>query len=86
MHGALSTQQLGPGFVNEPDSDRVHPDFRAAAAHPKHQMGARVHRREPTHPHMLEDAEDGELTLLINQGVVGQNCEVDLQLRTPGSR
>ena len=30
-------------------------------------------------PYMLKDAEDRELTLLIDQGVVGEDCEIDLQ-------
>jgi hypothetical protein len=34
---------------------------------------------------MLEDAKDGELTLLVDQGVVGEDREVDVQLSSPES-
>jgi hypothetical protein len=49
-------------------------------------VGPGMHRRKPTDPHVLENAEDRKLALLVDQGVVSQDREVDLQLRTPGSR
>ena len=86
MHGALAAEQLGPGFIDEPDSNSVDPYFSTASAHPKDEVGPRMDRGEPTHPHMLKDSEDREFTLLVDQGVVSQNRKVDLQVRTPGSR
>ncbi len=86
MHRALTSQQLGSGLVDKSDSDGVHADFCAASPHPKHQVGPGMDRRKPTDPHMLENAEDRKLALLVDQGVVSQDREVDLQLRTPGSR
>ena len=86
MHGALASQQLGSSLVDKADSDGVHADFRAAPPHPKHQVGPGMHRRKPTDPNVLEDAEDRKLALLVDQGVVSQDRKVDLQLRTPGSR
>jgi hypothetical protein len=44
-------------------------------------MGPRVDCGKPTYPNVLEDAENRELTLLIDQGVVGDDCEVDLQIQ-----
>ncbi len=79
MHGALATEQFGSCFVHEPDADGVHPDFRPAPANPEHQMGPRVDRGEASHPHVLEDAKDRELALLIDQGVISQDREIDLQ-------
>jgi hypothetical protein len=34
---------------------------------------------------MLEDAEDAELALLVDQGVVGDDGEIEVQVRPPGS-
>jgi hypothetical protein len=66
MHGALASQQLGPGLIDEPNSNGVDTYLGAASAHAEDQMGPGMYRREPTHPHMLEDAKDRELTLLVD--------------------
>jgi hypothetical protein len=42
-------------------------------------MGAGVDGREVGDPDVLKDAEDAELPLLVDEGVVGENGEVDLQ-------
>jgi hypothetical protein len=34
---------------------------------------------------MLEDAKNGELTLLVDQGIVREDGEVDVQLSSPES-
>jgi hypothetical protein len=44
-------------------------------------MGARVHGRKAAHHHVPEDADDGELALLVEEGVVGEDGEVDDQER-----
>ena len=54
-------------------------DFRAAASYPKHQVGARVDRWKVREPDMLKHAEDAELALLVDQGVVGDNSEIEVQ-------
>jgi hypothetical protein len=38
-----------------------------------------VDRREVGDPDVLEDAEHAELALLVDEGVVGEDGEVDLQ-------
>jgi hypothetical protein len=38
------------------------------------------------HPHVLKDAENRELALLIDERVIGEDGEIDLQLRPPGWR
>ena len=85
-HGSLAAQELGAGVVDEPDANRVHPYLGAAAPDPQHQMSSRVHGGKPADPDVLEDAEDGQLALLVDQGVIGDDREVDLQLRRPESR
>ena len=42
-------------------------------------MGPGAHRGEVDQPYMLEDAEDAELALLIDEGVVGDEREVEVQ-------
>ena len=48
-------------------------------AYPEHEVGSRTHRREARQPDVLEDAEDAELALLVDEGVVGDECEVEMQ-------
>jgi hypothetical protein len=71
--------------VDEADANAVQPDLGAPPAHAEHEMGAWVHRGKRAHPHMLEDAKNGELALLIDQGVVREDREVDVQLSSPES-
>jgi len=79
VHRSLAAEQLGAGVIHEADSDRVDADFRSPPSHPEHQMCPRVNRRKPADPHVLKDAEDRQLALLIDEGVIGENCKVDLQ-------
>jgi hypothetical protein len=44
-----------------------------------------MHSGESGDPHVLEDAQDRELALLVDERVVGDDREIDLQLRRPGS-
>jgi hypothetical protein len=48
-------------------------------------VGARADRRKLGEPDMLEDAEHAELALLIDEGVVGGQREVEMQIRRPVS-
>jgi hypothetical protein len=63
----------------------VHADLGPAAADPEHQVRARAHRGEAGQPDVLEDAEDAQLALLVDQGVIGDDGEIEVQVRTPGS-
>jgi hypothetical protein len=42
-------------------------------------MRARMDRREIGDPDVLEDPQDGELSLLVDEGVVGEDREVESQ-------
>lgn len=85
LHGAFAAEQFGVLVVEEADPERVHADFIALGAQPDHEVGARVHRWKPAHPHMPEDAQHRQLALLVEEGVVGEDGEVDVQVSSPGS-
>ena len=76
---AFTPEQLSTGVVHELDANGVCADFRTTASHPKHQVSARVDRWKVREPDMLKHAEHAELTLLIDQGVVGDDSEVEVQ-------
>jgi len=59
----------------------VYADLRTPPPNPQHEMGARVDGGKAPHPDVLKNAEDGELPLLVDQGVIGDDRKVDLQLR-----
>ena len=86
MHRPLAFKEGIAAVIDEPDGQAMFADFRASPAHPQDQMSPRVHGRELGHPHMLEQAQHGELALLINQGVVGEDGEVEQQVSSPGRR
>jgi hypothetical protein len=77
---ALSTQQLASAFIHEADADGMHPDLGAAAPNPEHQVSARIHCREVREPDMLKHAQNTELSLLVDQGVIGDDREIEMQL------
>jgi hypothetical protein len=79
LHGALAAQQLGSGLVHEPNPYGMHTDLGAPPPNPEHQVSARIHCREVGEPDMLEHAEHTELALLIDQGVIRDDCEIEVQ-------
>ena len=76
---ALAAQELRARLIHEADPDAVDADLRAPPPHPQHEMGPRMDRRELGDPDMLEDPQDRKLSLLIDEGVVGKNREVESQ-------
>jgi hypothetical protein len=75
----FAAEQLVACLVNEPNPDRVDADLRASSANPQHEVRARTDGREAGKPDVLEDAENAELSLLIDEGVVGDEREVEMQ-------
>jgi hypothetical protein len=59
-------------------------DLGAPAAEPEHQVGAGMNGGEVGYPDMLEQPQDRKLALLIDEGVVGQDREIEEQVRPPG--
>jgi hypothetical protein len=64
----------------------VHSNLRAPPANPEHQVRAGTDGGEIGQPDVLKDAEHAQLALLIDQGVVGDDGEVEMQLTPPGSK
>jgi hypothetical protein len=84
LHRALAAEELGAGLVHEPDPDRVDPDLGAPPPNPEDQVGTGADGGEVGQPHVLEDAQDAQLPLLVYQRVIGDQREVEMQLRIPG--
>jgi hypothetical protein len=80
LNGALSAHELGSGLVHEPNADGVDPDLGAPPAHPEHQMGPGVDSGKVGEPDVLKHAEHAELALLVDQGVIGDDREIEVQL------
>ena len=75
----LTTEKLRTRVVHESDANGVCADFRPSPSHPQDQVGARVDRGEVRKPDVLKHSEHAELALLVNQGVVGDDSEVEVQ-------
>lgn len=54
-------------------------DLGSPSADSEHQVSARIDRRKVGEPDVLKHAEHAELALLIDQGVVGDNREIEVQ-------
>src|SRR5438093_10663748 len=78
LDGAVPAHELGAPLVHETDPERVLADLGPPAPHPHDEMGAGMHRREGRHPDVLEDAQHGQLPVLVDQRVIGEDREVDL--------
>lgn len=79
LHRSLAIEEFGPRVIHEPDPQRVLANLRPPAANPEHQVSTRVHSRKLRYPHMLEQTEHGEFSLLVDQGVIGEYREIELQ-------
>ena len=53
--------------------------FGASSPNSEHQVGPGIHRGEVGKPHVLKHAQYAELALLIDEGVVGDDSEVEVQ-------
>ena len=80
LYGSLAAEQLGAGLVHEANPDAVDADLGAPSPNPKHQVSAGANCGEIGQPHMLEDSQHAQLSLLINEGVVGDESEIEVQL------
>jgi hypothetical protein len=80
LHRALSPEELIPILVDEPDANGVNADFGPSASHPQDEVSARVDGGKVGQPDVLKHAQHAELALLVDQGVVGDDGEVEVQL------
>jgi hypothetical protein len=79
LDGAFTAEKLRAGIVHKLDANGVCADFGPAPSHAKHQVGAWVDSWKVREPDMLKHAEHTELALLVDQGIVGDNSEVEVQ-------
>ena len=79
LHRALTAEQLGSRVVDEANPDGMNTDLGAPPANPEHQVSPGIYRREIGEPDVLKHAEHAELALLVDQGVVRDDCEVEVQ-------
>ena len=76
---SFAAEQLVSSLVHEPDTNRVDSDLGTSSTDPQHEMGAGTDGREAGEPDVLEDAKNAELSLLIDEGVIGDEREVEMQ-------
>ena len=79
LHRALTAEQLGSRLVDETNPDGMNTDLGASPPNPEHQVSPGIYRREIGEPDVLKHAEHAELALLVDQGVVRDDCEVEVQ-------
>jgi hypothetical protein len=83
LHGAFPSEELVATLVHKADADGMNPDFRAASSHPQHQVSARVDCGKVGQPDVLKHAKHAQLSLLIDEGIIGDNREIEVQLSRP---
>jgi hypothetical protein len=76
----LAAEELTTAFIHEANPDGVNADFGSAASDPEHQMRPRVYRGKVREPYVLEHAQHAQLALLVNEGVVGYDCKIEMQI------
>jgi hypothetical protein len=74
---------VGP-LIEEADAQHVSTDLGPPPAHPEDQVRARMQGRELRYPDVLEEAEDRKLAVLVDQGVIGEDREVEEQVSSRG--
>jgi hypothetical protein len=79
LHRALTAEQLGSRLVDEANPDGMNTDLGASPPNPEHQVSPGIYRREIGEPDVLKHAEHAELALLVDQGVVRDDCKVEVQ-------
>ena len=79
LHRPLTAEQLGSRLVDEANPDGMNTDLGAPPPNPEHQVSPGIYRREIGEPDVLKHAEHAELALLVDQGVVRDDCEVEVQ-------
>ena len=65
---------------HKPNPDGVDSDLGAPPADPKHQVGPGINGGKVGEPDVLKHAEHAELALLVDQGVIGDDRKVEVQL------
>ena len=79
LHRALTAEQFGSRLVDKANPDGMSANFSAPSPNPEHQVSPGIYRREIGEPDVLKHAEHAEFALLIDQGVVRDDREVEVQ-------
>jgi hypothetical protein len=79
LYRAFTAQQLGSRLVHEANPDGMNPNLGAPPPDPEHKVSPGIYRGEVGQPDVLKHAEHAELALLIDQGVVRDDREVEVQ-------
>jgi hypothetical protein len=79
LYRAFTAQQLGSRLVDEANPDGMNPNLGAPPPDPEHKVRPGIYRGEVGQPDVLKHAEHAELALLIDQGVVRDDREVEVQ-------
>jgi hypothetical protein len=79
LHRSFAAEELVSTLVHESDSDRVHADLGSPPADAQHEVRPRTYCRKAREPDVLKYAEDAQLALLVDEGVVGDEREVEMQ-------
>jgi hypothetical protein len=79
LHRALTAEQLGSRLVDEANPDGMNTNLGSPPPNSEHQVSPGIYRRKIREPDVLKHAEHAELALLVNQGVVRDDCEVEVQ-------
>jgi hypothetical protein len=80
---AFTTQQLGAVLVYKADPDRMNPDLGSPPPHSQDQVRPGADGWEVGDPDMLKDAEHTQLALLVDEGIIGDEREIEMQLSLP---
>jgi hypothetical protein len=79
LHRPLTAEQFGSRLVNKANPDGMNANLGAPSPNPEHQVSPGIYRREIGEPDVLKHAEHAEFALLIDQGVVRDDREVEVQ-------
>jgi len=80
LHGAFALDQGRSLLIHKTDPHRMLADLGPPPAYSQDQMGARVNGGKPRHPHVLKQTQHRQLALLVDQGVVGKDREIEDQI------
>ena len=71
-HRAVAADDFTLLLVDEPNLHLVFPEFGPATFQAHHEVESRVDHRQLLHPNVLEDSQNGELAVMVDEGVIAQ--------------
>lgn len=83
LHRSLAPEQDGVFIIEKTNLERMDSDLGAPTADPEHQVRTWVHGGKLLGPDVLEHAQHAELSMLVDQRIVGDDGEINLQRAPP---